>query len=266
MGVPGLLLALVFSLTVREPRRTSEAPAPAKPRYDKDLILLWGQKPLRHLTFAFVILYTFGQGMGPWFASYILRTHAIGTAELGVWFGLTASIGGIFGLWLGGEVVPRWISNDDSVKMKINSVVILLAVPNSLAFLFTKDTTWALSLLLPLFTIFSFFLSSSYTLMQRLAPDAMRATVLSVVMLLANLIGMGVGPLLVGVLSDQFAPGFGNEALRWSMASLSIVLGIWSAVHFLMVGRSLQPGEGGSQARLPAGAAKPDFRSRMRRT
>jgi hypothetical protein len=69
--------------------------------------------------------------------------------------------------------------------------------------------------------------------------DEMRATALAVVMLLANLIGMGVGPQSVGILSDALAPTLGNDSLRYAMLAMSLVA-LWAAYHFWQVGRSAQ--------------------------
>ena len=79
--------------------------------------------------------------------------------------------------------------------------------------------------------LLSAFLAPVYALMQRLVPDDMRATVLAMVMLLANLIGMGIGPQVVGALSDLLRPSAGADSLRYAMLTLSFVV-IWAGYHF----------------------------------
>jgi MFS family permease len=87
-------------------------------------------------------------------------------------------------------------------------------------------------------TIFNVFSAPAFSLMQRLVPDDMRATTLAVIMFLVNLIGMGVGPQLVGVLSDAFMPRFGADSLRYAMLFTS-VLALWAAFHFWRVGEAV---------------------------
>ena len=74
-----------------------------------------------------------------------------------------------------------------------------------------------------LMIVFNFFLAPTYALMQRLVADEMRATTLAMVMLFANLIGMGVGPQLVGTLSDHLMPAFGKDSLRYALLAVSLV-------------------------------------------
>jgi hypothetical protein len=74
--------------------------------------------------------------------------------------------------------------------------------------------------------------------MQRLVAAEMRATTLAVVMLLANLIGMGVGPQVVGLLSDLLKPYLGIESLRYAMLIMSFVA-LWAAYHFWQVAKTV---------------------------
>jgi hypothetical protein len=86
--------------------------------------------------------------------------------------------------------------------------------------------------------MFNFFLGPAFALMQRLVPNDMRATSLAVVMLLANLIGMGIGPQIVGILSDALMSWVGAESLRYAMLMMSFVA-LWSAWHFWIAGRTM---------------------------
>ena len=66
----------------------------------------------------------------------------------------------------------------------------------------------------------------------------MWATALAITMLVANLVGMGLGPQIVGLLSDWMAPAFGNDSLRYAMLMLSF-LGLWAAYHFWAAGTTV---------------------------
>lgn len=244
MGVPGLVLAVIVKLTLTEPRasidhaRTRSAPAPLLPMKEV-LRVLWHRQSCRHLIIALILVYTFGFGLGPWYAAFLIRSHGMGTGELGLWLGLIFGIAGIVGTLLGGYVAARWFSHDEGSQMRLSAATVAAVVPCFVAFMMLPRKHQALMALIPLYVMFNFFIAPAYALMQRLVVDEMRATMLAVVMLLANLIGMGVGPQVVGIVSDLLLPALGSESLRYAMLSMSFVA-LWAAWHFRAAGRTIR--------------------------
>jgi MFS family permease len=242
MGVPALLIAVLLKSTVvevRAPRGTSPAPLLPLPHMPDVLRALWRQPSFRNLSLGLILLLTLGAGLGPWYAAFMMRTHGMGTAELGVWLGLIFGLGGIAGILLGGYVCARWLAGDERAQMRASAVAITLLVPFFVAFLLLPDRNRALLALTPLVLAFNFFYAPSFVLLQRLVASEMRATSLAVVMLLANLIGMGIGPQIVGVISDVLAPAVGNDSLRYAMLTMSFVA-LWSAWHFWRAGSTVK--------------------------
>jgi MFS family permease len=224
MGIPGLLLALIFKLTVVEPRtlmRDAQPMRRALPSLRAVLLMLWGQRSSRNLCIGLVLFYTVSYGMWQWFSAFMIRSHGASTGELGVWLGLIFSIGGVAGTLLGGYVANRWFTNDERGQMRMSAVAVAAAVPCFVVFLMVPGKHQALGALLPLIVVFSFFVAPTFAIMQRLVPPEMRATVMATIMLLANLIGMGIGPQLVGILSDTLMPTLGVESLRYAMVLAS---------------------------------------------
>ena len=84
----------------------------------------------------------------------------------------------------------------------------------------------------------SYAMGPTFAMVQTLSPVHMRAVSSAVVMLCFNLIGMGLGPLLVGVLSDLLTPHYGEDALRVALAYFAVV-GLWGSFHFWRCGRAL---------------------------
>lgn len=242
MGIPGLLLALLVKATVVEPR-TQVALEPSKtlplPRMTSVPSMMWRQRSLRQLTIAITLLLTMGQGLGPWYAAFLMRSHAMHTAELGVWFGLIFGFCGLAGTLIGGLVVDRWLANRERDQMRLCAFTSALTVPCVLLFLILPERQQAMTALMPFVVLAGVFLGPTYALMQRLVAPEVRATTMAVVMLLANLIGMGVGPQVVGVLSDVLKPALGAESLRYAMILMSFVA-LWGAWHFWLAGRSVQ--------------------------
>jgi predicted MFS family arabinose efflux permease len=241
MGAPALLVAVLVKRTVIEPRvRVSGEPGAARvlPRKVDVVRILWRQRSSRHLIFALVLVYTIGAGLSPWYAAFMMRSHGMQTSELGVWLGLIFGLSGIGGVLLGGHVAARWFADNERGQMRLSAILIALVVPFFMLFLLLPQKHLALLALVPLSLLFSFFTGPAFALMQRLVADEMRATTLAIAMLLANLIGMGLGPQIVGALSDLLGPAFGRDSLRYAMLLTSFVAW-WAAWHFWQVGRTV---------------------------
>jgi MFS family permease len=242
MGVLGLLLAIVVKATVVEPRLKARGPqvtAVRLPRMKVVFRTLWRQRSCRHLALALILLYTMGLGLAPWYAAFMMRRHGVGTSELGLWFGLIFSVSGLAGVLSGGMLASRWFASDERAQMRMSAAAIASLVPCFVAFLTLPDKYQALVALVPIMVAFNFFLGPTYALLQRLVADEMRATMMALVMLLANLIGFGLGPQIVGILSDLLQPVFGADALRYAMLSMSFVA-LWAAAHFWRVGYTVK--------------------------
>lgn len=241
MGIPGLLLAVLVKLTIREPRHfhALRREKPQLPRFTAVLAALWGQPSSRHLSVAVILYYMLGLGLAPWYAAFMMRSYSMGTAELGTWLGLIWSLSGALGLVLGGYVATRWLANDERRQMRFNAWMIALLAPCYGFFLLAPNKQQALIALVPLAIVSNVFFGPTFALMQRLVKDDMRATTLAVVMLLANLIGMGVGPQIVGIASDLLRPSLGEDSLRYAMLGMSS-LACWGGYHFWLVGRTVR--------------------------
>jgi MFS family permease len=238
MGVFGLILAAIVKMTVRDPRKELNRTAEPGPSIAVSLKMLWAQSSFRHLTIALVLLYTMAQGLSPWQAAFMVRSHGMGTAELGLWLGLITSGAGVTGILLGGYIASRWLADNERGQMNMSAVAVACSIIPYIAFLILPGEHAALLALIPKILIFNIFTGPTYALMQRLVADDLRATMMALVMLLANVIGMGIGPLTVGLLSDWLAPAVGTDSLRYAMLLMSFVA-LWAAVHFWKAGQSV---------------------------
>lgn len=242
MGVPGLIVAILVRWTIIEPRilvRGRSADDRHFPSLSRVLMMMWSQQSCRHLTIALTLLFMVTAGMGPWYAAFMMRSHGMATGELGVWLGLIFSLSGIAGTLIGGYVASRWFAHNEQAQMRMSAVTIISVVPGLIAFLTLPQKHQALFALVPLMTLFGVFLGPTYALLQRLVLDEMRATTMAVVMLLANLIGFGLGPQIVGIISDALMPVVGSESLRYAMMILSFIA-LWAAYHFWKGGSTVQ--------------------------
>ena len=241
-GIPGLVLAVLVKMTVVEPRRYLKEDRDshrAACRASSVVAHLWSLPSSRHLSIAVVLVFTVGYGLAPWYAAFMIRSHGMGIAELGVWLGAIFGISGIAGILLGGYIAERWFSHDESLQTRLSAISSVALVPCFVLFLLLPKKVDALMALIPLSVTFLLFMGPTFALLQRLVPDGMRATTLAVIMLLANLVGMGIGPQLVGILSDLLAPKTGNDSLRYAMLAMSLVA-LWAAFHFWRAGLTLK--------------------------
>ena len=242
VGIPGLFAAALVKLTIREPRLHQHRAGSAHhtaPRTATVLNSLWQRRSARNLSVALILLYTMGNGLGPWYAAFMIRSHGMSTAELGLWLGLLFSSGGLVGVCLGGYVVSRWFAGDARGQLRFSAAAVAALVPSFLVFLLAQDRYWALVALLPLLVAFSVFLGPTFALLQQLVNDEMRATALAIVMLFANLIGTGIGAQVVGALSDLLFPVLGSDSLRYAMLAMSLVA-LWAAYHFWQAGKTVK--------------------------
>lgn len=240
VGVPGILLGILVHLTIKDPRSDRASYTRIPPPSMSDVFqTLWRQRSSRHICLALIFLYTIAQGLGPWYAAYLMRSHGFASQELGLWMGLIFAGGGVIGTVSGGWLTTRKLASDERTQMRMVAGATALMVLFLGVFLLTTERRIALACLAPIVFAFNLFLGPTYSLMQRLAPESMRATTMALIMLLVNLIGSGLGPLLVGIVSDLLAVRLGENSLRYAMLGMSPVA-IWSAWHFWRVGATVE--------------------------
>jgi len=241
MGIPALVVAALTKLTVTEPRmrlqREVRISRPAVP-LNEVIDAIWRRRSMRNLCAGIVLLLTMALGLGPWYAAFMMRSHHMSASEVGVWLGLIFGLGGVAGTLAGGYVTARWLARDERAQLRVIAITIASMLPCYGLFLLLPAKHAALAALVPLAMVFTFFLGPTFAILQRLVADEMRATMMAIVMLLGNLVGMGVGPLAVGLLSDRLTPALGEESLRCSMLLMSLIA-LWAAWHFWRAGLSV---------------------------
>jgi MFS family permease len=242
VGLPGLLLSLLVAFTLREPPRghseglTTNADAPSA----GDVIrFLWRSRAFRHISFASG-LYTFvGYSSVNWTPSFLIRSHGMTTGEIGFWLALIYGIGGALGTVGGGVLADRWAMSDPRGRAFIPAIAMLAALPFSLLAFTSDSATVALAALSAPAMLGLMYQAPAFAITQSLATPTMRATAAAVLLFVINIIGLALGPLATGVLSDVLEPRFGDDSLRYALLIVSCVLP-WSAVHFWLGARTLE--------------------------
>ena len=255
VGLPGILVALFLRLTVKEPIRgwseKREAEVGATPRFVEVLKFLWSRKTFRNLALAGSLQATVIYGIGNWLPSYFLRNHDIGLTELGVWMALTSGFGGGLGSFFGGWFADRMGQKDRRWYVWGSAILIFAITPVLLVILNTGNLTLAL-----LLTAVFHFLSASYlgpalAVSHGLVGLRMRALTSAIFFFFINLIGLGLGPLIVGYLSDSFAASGSETALATAMLIVGCAASLWGGVHYLFASRHIRRDIADSPASAP---------------
>ena len=220
IGLPGLVLALLVRLSVREPRRgTFDASARASARASTGEVLrhLLALRTFRWLVPAVSLASFSGYGFAVWKPVFLMRVHDFSMAQAGLWIGLLSGATGFLSTLLGGFVADWLARRDPSWALRLCAVSVLAALPFQLAFLLWPDPIVALLVFVPGGLVGGMWPPPSYAATQNLVPPHMRALASAILLFFLNLIGLGAGPFAVGVLSDALAPDLGAESVRWAL-------------------------------------------------
>jgi predicted MFS family arabinose efflux permease len=243
VGLPGLALAVLVRLTVREPPRgLSEGGVTGEdvPETREVLRFLWSLRSFRHVSLASALTAFAGYGIASWTPSFLIRVHGMGTGEIGTWLGLIAGIAGASGAYLGGRLVDRLRARDPRFGVWIPAAAALLGLPFVFLLLFWPDPRQALLLSIPGTLLGAVWLGPVFALTQTLVRIRMRAVASAILLFVINLIGLGLGPQTVGLLNDLLHPRFGAAAVRWSLAAVVLVMSLWAALHFVLAARTIR--------------------------
>jgi predicted MFS family arabinose efflux permease len=250
VGMPGLILAVLARSTLQEPRNhvatmslvprseSERMAAEVQPNLREVLVTLGGSAAFRHLVICFSLSYFFGNGILQWQPAFFERSHGLQTGELGTWFALIYGVGGLIGTYLGGELAARYAADNERLQLlalaAVYGVIALLGAGVYLAIdryvalgVLTLSVIGAATLNGPLFAA-----------TQTLVPPRMRAMSIALVLFFSNLIGLGLGPLTAGALSDALRPVLGNEALRYALLALCPGY-LWCAWHLWRASRTV---------------------------
>ena len=245
VGLPGILLAVLLRLTVKEPprgfaevtERTTEETS-----FQDVLKLLWSRKAFRHLSFACALHAFVTYGVGNFMVIFLSRVHEMPTIEIGKLYGLVAGIGGLAGTFIGGWLSDRMANKTDDANWYIWIPLIstIAAIPFAInTFLFMDTGTAAtVSWLIPVF-FGGFYLAPCIAMTHGMVGLRMRALSSAVLYFVLNLIGLGLGPILTGYAADLMTPEYGTDAIRYAM-TLTILVNIWCAFHYYMTTRTLK--------------------------
>lgn len=234
VGLPGVLLSALVWFFVREPvRGASDGQAVDRASYTvgETFAYLWRLRSLRHVTLAAAWSTFAAWALLVWSPSFLIRIHGMTTAEAGRWLGLAAGVGGTMGTFLGGLAAQRLSRRDPRWLLWVPALTSAAAIPCLTLFLAARRPERALPMFFAVTCLGPAMLGPVVTATQALARVRMRALAAALVTMTYNLVGVGLGPFVVGALSDALAPSVGVSSLRYALASAALAL-LGATIHF----------------------------------
>lgn len=243
MGLPGVLLALIVLVTLRDPPRgrfqnTSET-------FETDIT--WYQaisqvlsrRTMLHVFIAYGIGTFGGAGLSAWFGAFFMRSHGMTLSEVGALLGGVVGLCTIVGVMLGAAFGPKAVGRDRRWELWWPGIACLAIVPTWMLTLYLDNLYVVCAMLGITIIINASFVALVLTSIQSVLPAHLRGMGMAAIMFATNLVGAGAGPLLIGLLSDALAPTMGAESLRYAMIISVTVIG-WAAIHFFIGAKHLK--------------------------
>ena len=238
VGLPGVLLAIIVKLTLKEPKRgNTERKAPVEVMADISIIdslkTMWAIKSFRILMYSAVLTAFSGYGLGMWVVDFLVRTHELSLAQLTVPLALCIGVGGGLGTAAGGALCDKYGRKNKSTYFIFPAIVHIISIPIYVLAILSQSSLLCFAALFFVFVLHASVAGPYYALVQNLSPLKMRAFSAAFFMFMLSAIGFGLGPLYIGVLSDFFAAQ-SNEALglQWALLSLTP---IWLIASIIML-------------------------------
>ena len=157
--------------------------------------------------------------------------------ELGLWLSWITGLGGAIGAFSGGWLADRWVRDQPKARAYISLVGALCSTPFIVAALVLDNTTLALLSFFPANIFGTMWIGPAGSIVQDLAPPAMRATASAVFIFILTMIGLGAGPQTVGILNDLIGT---PDAIRYSLLGVAVSTSLLSAVFFWLTGKTLE--------------------------
>jgi predicted MFS family arabinose efflux permease len=260
LGVPGVVLALIVKFTVKEPpRSTTQTHAPS---FVSTFAALAKKPTFWHVAFGSALASFVGYGVGQFLTNFMIRTHGFSLFNAAVVIGVVLGVCAAIGTFTSGFLADRISRRHPNALAWLPALGFAIATPLYLLAFVLPNIWLAMPALMVAAVTHYFYLGPMYAITQGVAAPRMRATAVAVLLFVVNLIGYGMGPAVIGTLSDflantQLQPlGLSTElcrgmdvdarcaggletGLRWAMM-IGVCIYLWAGLHFLISARTLR--------------------------
>jgi MFS family permease len=257
-AAPGFVLTLIVLITVGEPSRGRHDPPAASdsiPSFGTVLTKIWKNAQLRFMLAGATIATTTGFGVNVFLAALLTRRYDFDIAQAGIISGLIASLPASISVLGSGWLSDRWAVRMPNSHALVPAIALCLAAPLYFAALWQDTAVLAIGL----FAAAAFFqycyIAPTYGVFQNAMEPRARATAQAIQSVCTSLIGSGLGPLLVGLLSDAFRGSLavgpaGNLVMALSVVTAGyMIAALFYFAAVISKTREVQPGPHGQMRR-----------------
>ena len=239
-GLPGLALALLLRFTVAEPVRTEAAPIIFAALFRQTVRTIWSDRGLVHAMCGLAVTGVVTFGALTWNAAFVIRAHGLSQAHTGIYLAFTIGVLGAVGTWTSGALADR-LATRRSQRWRLGVVVaaILLAKPFAIGFLLLPTTTGALACLAVSASLATVFWGPTYAFLHSRVDAHMRPMATAVFLFVFNIVGVGIGPTVIGLASETVFAAEGARSLGLAILAVQVA-GIWGAWHYWQAAKSIR--------------------------
>ena len=243
VGVPGVLIAIVLKLTVPEPIRgltENRASGGDNPSMLTVFKLLLSRPSFMLMALGAAMNAFAGYSSSNWIASFMIRTHQMPTGELGTWLALIIGVGGAIGVFSSGVLADKLGKRDKRWYMWVAVCACVISIPFQIS-LFLVDSPYTALLLLIVPAILSnAYLGATIACVHGMVGLKMRAVSSALLFFILNMIGLGLGPTSVGLLSDTLVDQHGVDSLGYAMMYIIPSAMFISGIFYLLASRYIR--------------------------
>jgi MFS family permease len=256
VGLPGIAMAVIVKLTMREPPRGFSEPAGfvlSEPPAARAVLKKLASLPsFRHLSFASGLHALVAYGLMTYYSAFLMRSHEMSLTETSTALAFITLTGGLTGTFLGGkisDVLSQRHGGDPRYQMWVPGIALLINIPVWLLALLLPAKYAVLSMMIPAIALGATYLGPTIAATHQLVGVRERAVASALLLFVLNLIGFGLGPMFTGMMSDAFrdyfvAGGLPIEparatGLKYALCIMSLA-NLWSAYHYLRAARTLR--------------------------
>lgn len=251
VGLPGFLIAAMVYLGTIEPKRG--ATESVKNLVEPDAVspkqvwlYMWRTHAVRHMVMGKALSAFVGFGFVLWIPAFLMRSHDLSGVQVGFAMAMLVGVVGGLGMFTAGWLSDRFARYDERWRIWTAAVAKVGYVP-ILVMVFLVEDAWLAVALYIIPAFFSNFpMAPTFALVQSLVKPRMRAVAAAILLFSINMIGMGLGPQLVGILSDLLSSEYGRDSLRYALLSLSF-MNLWCAYHLYRAGTTLKQDQAAHQ-------------------
>ncbi|BCW91138.1 Sialic acid transporter NanT [Alphaproteobacteria bacterium SO-S41] len=240
-GAFGLALLPFILLTVRDPQRghsDGNTGVQVQVTVRNAAARLSSSRAFKHLVIGGTLSAFVVYSLAIWLPSFLSRSFALKSGEIGTWLGLITLFTGLMGTFSGGELARRMGARNLAWWGWTPVIGFSIAGPATVLAIMSYDLYVCLAALALSHFGVCFYMGPLFASVGTIVPPGMRSIASSALLFVQMILGLGLGPLLTGMVSDAATKSFGVEALRYALLLPTAAM-VWAAFHYWMAARTI---------------------------